>query len=346
MAIFYNQKFSKQDLLKKVGDIEQIARITSIELKEGDSNGVRGFEVDNGTGLSFLVLADRGLDIGIAKLFGIPFTTRFHPGEVSPNFYEDLPFGFIKAWPGGLMTTCGPTSVGSPGEEGPEKLVQHGNHTHIPAKYVQYEGRWEGDDYRLQIRGRIRDVGLFLPNIEIRRKITTYLGVNKILVEDEIENIGFRKTPFMLVYHCNYGFPLVDDGARVNIDSSVTPRDDQAKQGIEEWDRIVSPVRGFKEQVFYHDVKPKKSNLCEIGIVNENFEDNKKLGIIMRYKKDSLPLLTQWRCLSEGEYVVGLEPGNCHVEGRKEEREKFKNLDYLKPGEIRKISLEFEPFCK
>ena len=46
--------------------------------------------------------------------------------------------------------------------------------------------------------------------------------------------------------------------------------------------------------------------------------------------------------MGEGEYVTGLEPGNCHPEGRIKERDVFKTLKFIEPGEIKSFSLEFE----
>jgi hypothetical protein len=43
--------------------------------------------------------------------------------------------------------------------------------------------------------------------------------------------------------------------------------------------------------------------------------------------------------MGEGAYVLGLEPGNCHVEGRARERERG-TLEFIEPGERREFSLE------
>ena len=67
-----------------------------------------------------------------------------------------------------------------------------------------------------------------------------------------------------------------------------------------------------------------------------------KPGLILTYKKDQLPILTHWKMMAEGEYVLGLEPGNCHVEERLKEKEVFKTLHYLQLGEIKQAGLEFE----
>lgn len=343
MANIFGRDLSKSEILKRVGDIEQLAQITSVELKEGNASGVRALDVRNGGGLHFLVIADRGLDITVADISGVPLAIRFHPGEMRPDFHEDHPLAFIKNWAGGLMTTAGLTNVGDPGQEGNENLVLHGNYNRIAAKNVQYEGMWEGDEYRLQIRGRVREVAPFYPNLELRRRITTYLGSGKIKVEDEIENIGFRESPFMLLYHCNLGFPLIDENSEVKINSKISGfKEGAPTHDVADWNKISTPVHGIAERVYYHDVEPDIAGYCSAGILNRNIGDGRKLELIMRYKKEQLPFLAQWKMMAEGEYVLGLEPANCHVEGRLKEREVFKTLQYIQPGEIKKTGLEFE----
>ncbi len=76
--------------------------------------------------------------------------------------------------------------------------------------------------------------------------------------------------------------------------------------------------------------------------MNKNIGDGRKLELTMRYKKEQLPFLAHWKMMGEGEYVVGLEPANCHVEGRLKEKEVFKTLQYIQPGEIKHAGLEFE----
>ena len=342
MARIFGKEMKKSEILKKTGDIEQLAQILNVELREGDASGVRALDVRNGSGLRFLVVADRGLDITTAEFCGIPLSIRFHPGEMKPNFHEDLPLAFIKSWAGGLVTTCGLTQVGNPGQDGIENLVQHGDYTHTSARNVQYEGKWEGDEYRLQIRGRITEGAIFYPGLELRRKITTYLGSSKFLIEDEVENISFRTAPFMLMYHCNFGFPLLDESSEIFIQSkNVTVKDGCPAEDKERWNRVEPPQNNYTDRVYYHDVQADREGFCRIGITNGKILKDKKLELTMKYKKDQMPILTEWKRMEQGEYVIGLEPGNCHSEGRIKEREVFKTLQYLQPGEIKNFMLEF-----
>ena len=59
---------------------------------------------------------------------------------------------------------------------------------------------------------------------------------------------------------------------------------------------------------------------------------NKKIGIKLTLEFDinQLPCLTQWKMMGNGEYVLGLEPGNVFVKSRKQLREE-NSLPFLEP---------------
>jgi hypothetical protein len=63
------------------------------------------------------------------------------------------------------------------------------------------------------------------------------------------------------------------------------------------------------------------------------------LGLSIRYRPDELPYFWQWRMVGEGTYVMGLEPANCHLLGRAEER-RADRLPLLAAGERRIHHLE------
>lgn len=49
--------------------------------------------------------------------------------------------------------------------------------------------------------------------------------------------------------------------------------------------------------------------------------------------------MTEWKMMTESEYVIGIEPGNCHPIGRMGHK-KDGSLEYLQPFETREIDLE------
>jgi hypothetical protein len=69
------------------------------------------------------------------------------------------------------------------------------------------------------------------------------------------------------------------------------------------------------------------------------------MAFYVKYDKESLPFFTEWKMMGEGVYVVGLEPGNCHVQGRAKERE-MGTLEILEPGEEKMVELEMGVLLK
>ena len=78
-----------------------------------------------------------------------------------------------------------------------------------------------------------------------------------------------------------------------------------------------------------------------VRLVNPEFNDGSGLEVSIKYRRSEYPILVQWKMMGEGLYVVGLEPANCHVEGRCAERERG-TLQILQPGEVRIYHLEIE----
>ena len=62
-------------------------------------------------------------------------------------------------------------------------------------------------------------------------------------------------------------------------------------------------------------------------------------GVALSYN-GTCPELVQWKLPGRGEYVMGLEPANCLVEGRAKERD-WGTLQVMEPGETRTYDLTF-----
>ncbi len=64
-------KNSKRELLKYVGNVNQICSIREFQLKGGKKENLKAAEIHNGIGLNFTVLLDRALDIFDLSFKGI-----------------------------------------------------------------------------------------------------------------------------------------------------------------------------------------------------------------------------------------------------------------------------------
>ncbi len=351
MPRIWGREVSRDELLRRVGDISQIGGVRIVRLDNGPEAGVRAIDFRTGTGFNFTVLPDRGMDISWAEYRGRSLCWHSATGQVAPQFYEPEGFGWLRSFYGGLLVTCGLTYMGAPGED-PEAecpisgapckdlekvyLGLHGRASNIPARNVCADGEWRGDDFVMWAQGKVREAIVFGECLELTRRIEAKLGEKRLLVKDRVENIGPMPSPLMLLYHVNVGYPVVDDGSRLLAPvASVTPRDEEAEKGLDEYDRFSSPISGFKEQVFFLDLKPDSEGMVKVALVN----DREGLGVYLRYPKEQLPYFVEWRMMGEKVYVVGIEPANALVTGRAEVRRKGM-LQTLQPGEVKEFSLE------
>lgn len=324
-------------LTPRVGNMNQVASIRRLVSDDGKGRGNRVIEVNNGSGLVLTVWPDRGMDIGQASFKGSSLAWLSRNGEVAPHFYEPEGFEWLRTWGGGLLTGCGLMNVGGPGEIGGERHGLHGRLSHIPAEEVNTSADWTADGrYELAVCGRVRHSKVFGENLLLTRRITTALGDASVTVRDTIENQGYAPVPLMLLYHLNLGWPLVDEGALLEVPPhTVTPQNDHSAAGLGSWADISAPIPGFREQVYYHSIPADKNGLASARLANP------RLGIALEvsYRTAELPFLIQWKMMGQGEYVVGLEPANCYPEGQARMAERGL-LRHLLPGEMTETHLK------
>ncbi len=336
----FNKDLKKKDVLTKFGDLSQLGGIKRYIMDSGITRGVRAIEMDNGNGLVIKVLEDRALDISEAKYKSIPIAWRSPTLETNPFFFDKDNFEFFKSFFGGLLTTCGLTYVGAPCKDENEELGLHGRISNIPANVNIINGFWEDDDYKMIVSGKVREVSVFGDKLELTRNIIMIMGQDKIFINDVVENIGSIKSPIMILYHINIGYPILDSGARlIESKAKVEARDDEARKEGENFGIFSEPIKGFKEKVYLHEIESDSKGFSNIGIVNEKFYKDKGIGVYIRFNKDNLPFLAEWKMMGIGEYVVGLSPANCSPRGRAFER-KTGVLKFLKPGESLNYNIE------
>jgi hypothetical protein len=339
MIKLLNQNWSKEELLSRVGQMEQLAGIRLVEALEGKGRGCRLLDVWTGSGLRFQVNADRALDISYAEFLGMPLGWRSPAGEVHPAYYEPQGFGWLRSFTGGLLTTCGLDQFGVPAQDEGLEFGLHGRISNCPAVQVNHRASWKGEDYALEITGECRQAALFRENLVLRRRITTSLGSNRIRIEDEITNQGFEPAAHMILYHFNLSFPLVSEYSRLQVQSQETlARDEAAQPGLGEWDRFQPPTEGYREQVFIHRPMADPEGIATVDLVNPRVG----LGLRWRYSVANLPYLMEWKMMGKGAYVVGVEPANCNgLGGRSATREKGL-LPRLEPGETQEYRIDLE----
>ncbi len=343
MTFLFGKELTREEILKRVGDISQIGGVRLACLADGAERGVRIAEVNTGGGLYYTVLLDRGMDIAWTSYKGISIAWRSATGNLSPFFFEPEGLGWLRGFHGGLMNTCGLTYHGAPCKDKSthpfleeEELGLHGRASFTPASCVWVDGEWQGDQYIFWVQGKVREAIVFGDKLVLYRKIWGRLGENIIYIEDRVRNEGSQESPFMILYHVNVGYPVLDEGSRLLLPVTKTvPRDKHAEEGKENWDAFAAPQKGYFEKVYLHYPKILEDGKSASLLLNEKMQ----LGVYLKFDVEALPYFTEWKMLGEGEYVLGMEPGNAFPLGRSKERVEGR-LRFLKPGEEQRITLE------
>ncbi len=315
---------------KYIGHENQIYGVEEMRLSGGKGDGMRLFQVRNGNGLEFTVSADRCADISRLTFKGDNFGFFAPCGYVSPQYYDNEGAGFLKSFTAGFLTTCGLTAVGSPCEDAGEKLPLHGTVSNTPCENISY--KIENDE--IHISAEIRDAALFSHHLILEREYVVPLFKNELYITDKVRNIGTKESPLQILYHCNIGYPLLDENTVLDIPAKHTqPRDSHAATGLEKCFEIESPQKGYEEMCYFHTM----TDIAEVSVFNRKL----KKGLKMIYDTSELEYFTEWKMMGEHEYVLGIEPGNCTPEGRDVMRSKG-ILETIKPEEERVFRLKFE----
>jgi hypothetical protein len=305
---------------KRVGHISQLGGLKSYTLSDGRANGIRAVDFRTTRGLDFTVLLDRAMDISEARYRGMSLCYRCPAGDVAPAHYDSRGIEWLWTFFGGLVTTCGLTQAGAPNTDQGEELGLHGRISTAPAEKISFSEEWCGDRLLLRVSGLVREARLFGPCLEMHRTITAYGDGAGLSVRDVITNAGARRTPLMLLYHINLGFPLLDESSELIMPTAAAqPRDAEAEKGKADFAKMHPPVTGYAEKVYFHTMKPCTEGQVNVALINRRLGHG-GIALRLRYRASELPCFTEWKMLGDREYTLGLEPGTCLPMGRSAER--------------------------
>ena len=316
---------------KYIGHEMQLYYVKEARLSGGKADGMRVLFVKNAKGLQFTVSLDRCADISELSVKGDNYAFIGPCGYVAPTYYDNQGTGFLKSFTAGFLTTCGLRSVGNPVNDDGEELPLHGTVSHIPCERYYYYV--ENDE--IHIKAVIRDAALFAKKLLLEREYICPINENVLYLRDTVKNIGFEDSPLQMLYHCNMGYPLLSEKAELNIPSvKVEPRNERSKTGIGSWNVCEEPQVGYIETCYYHSFN---NNTPTVSLYNDEI----KKGIEITFDTNELPFFTQWKMMGAGEYVMGLEPGNCLPDGRNVMRDIGK-LETLKSCESKTHNIRFK----
>lgn len=339
----YDRTLSRREVEARVGRIEQIGGVRRMQLTEGMEAGTEVIQVRTGSGLSYQVLPSRCLDISLATFGDVPISWQSGNGDVHPAFYDPNGLEWLRTATGGLLMTCGFTQAGAPNTDNGEELGLHGRAHHTPASHICAQGRWVGDEYEMIVSGTVEESIIFGEHIRLIREIRSRMGSNRLTIHDRFENFGFVSAPLMLLYHFNFGFPLLMRESTFKFPSRhVEPREaETTMKGHDSWQ---APDPGHTERVYLHsDLETDADGWASASIHNPHFPTGFGTGhhaitATLSWDTSTLPEHVQWRMPGAGAHVLGIEPTNCNVRGRAASRADG-SLKMIEPGEMIECSL-------
>ncbi|MEX0704607.1 MAG: aldose 1-epimerase family protein [Planctomycetales bacterium] len=322
--------------------------ITATTLRGGQSEGVDVVRIDNGR-LAVEVLPTRGMGLRRGTCDGIELGWK-SPVEfpVNPAFVELGARGGL-GWLAGFnefLCRCGLEFNGPPGldvitnnlghrVEAP--LTLHGKIANIPAHAVSVEID-PADEGTLAITGVVDEAMLFGPNLRLRSTLSTQAGSNRLTIVDEVTNRGGVPAELQLLYHWNFGPPLLGAGASfVAPLRRVVPRDARAAETGERWNKYPAPIAGATEQVYFLEPRADAQGRS-LALLRD---PSGTRGASIAFRVDELPCLTLWvnaQAEADG-YVTALEPGTSYPNFKAFERAEGRVVA-LAPGETRRFEVE------
>ena len=234
------------------------------------------------------------------------------------------------------MTTCGLTHIGGPEKDEYGERGLHDRISHVPAiveSIIQPD--LQNENLQMSITGRMLQSTVFGPHLELKRTISAEIGSPKIKIEDN-----------MLLYHFNFGWPLIDEGTEIiwegkwgSRGSSIDDFIFNVNNDYKTCKASIDEHKGNGESVAFIDITPGPSGICECAVYNHNIP----LKVKLRFKKEQLPWLINWQHWGKNEYVTALEPGTHPPIGQSAAR-KNHSLLFILPGETRVYEIEMEVF--
>lgn len=290
------KRFQWQD---RVGNYLQLGGIETSTIDDGRGRGCRIAWVNTGTGLRYKVVIDRCLDIADAFYNQYSLAWLSHGGITAARPDANQGFEWLYTFGGGLLTTCGLTHVGGPESDETEQRGIHGRISNIPAQIESIiQPDIKSGKLQMSITAVMKESKVFGPSLELRRTITSSLGCPSIKITDKITNFGNKATPHMFLYHCNFGWPLADQGAdivwRGNWQSAGREQDNMIFSSKNDFRKCGKPLQnhcGNGEAVAFIDIEPDRRGFCSAGLYNSKLN----LAVSLKFKKKQLPWLTNWQ---------------------------------------------------
>ncbi len=324
-----------------VGLARQVMAADLVTRGDGPERGVRSVLLQSDQ-LSLEVVVDRGMDIAGARVRQMQVGWQSPTGIVAPWLMEQRDAQFLRAFYGGLLTTCGLDHVGHPTDRSAERFA----YPHRALEHLPMHGRISGTPARLLgygveetergpvafVAGTVAQVAVFGEHLVLSRRISIAYGDCRITVADTVTNSGYASSPLAMMYHVNLGWPVLAPGAVVSVGGEHAAGDVIAAE-------ITAPVRGSAQRVAAYAMRPGGDGRASASLVNPRVDAHHAGGVRLSWDATALPSMVRWQVANTaGHYVLGLEPSTA----RMDEASGTEAFPVLEPGESRALGVAID----
>lgn len=313
MPKLFGKELTRQELMRRVGDLNQVFGIRPVTCGGGKTTGMQCLEVENGGGLKLTVAPSKALDLLQLNWKGINIGFETKAGLHAPWLCDEVGMSYRRNLGAGFLYTAGLYNVGGFCEEANEYHYAHGALKNTPAECVASHVDWEGDTCKLTVSGQVRESAFFGRNLLLERSITTEVGSNCFTITDTLENQDFAPAQIMLLYHMNLGFPLLDEDTRMYMKvRSTQAMSEHTLQNDPDWRLMPAPIDNNEEYLYVHEPEVDADGLARAAAFNHRLD----FGLEVIFDPKVLPYLVQWKCMKSGDYALGILPSTCKPIGR------------------------------
>lgn len=278
-------------------------------LKGGRREGVEQIDVRCGT-LRFSIIPTRGMGIWKAHCSDVEFGWQSPvAGPVHPAFVPiDEPSGL--GWLDGfdeLLARCGLASNGAPDFDATGRLTfpLHGRIANAPAHRVELV--IDEERGAIEVHGIVSESRFHFQHLQLSTVYRCRVGETRISIQDTVSNLSALPTTFQLLYHFNFGPPLLEAGTKIVAPvREIAPRDLASANALEHWNSMPPPGSNSSEHVFFLKLFGDPRQQTAVLLHNSRGD----LGAVVSFDQRELPCFSLWKnaaSLRDG-FVVGLEP--------------------------------------
>ena len=292
--------------------------------------------------VSIVIVPTRGMSVFEARCGGVRLGWQSPVDEIVNPAFMRLTERGGAGWLEGfneMLVRCGSEWSGHPVIDDGFQYTLHGRLGNTPASKVVVAIETAAP-HRITVKGLLKEKAFKQIDRETWAGLTVTPGRAGFQLSDETTNFADYPQPYQMIYHVNFGRPLLEEGAEFLAPvRRIAPFNDAAKPDLQSWRTYRGPTPGFDEMVYAVELDAGADGRTVAALANATGS----LGVALRYRPDDLPAFSLWKNTDTERqgYVTGLEPSTNYPYNAVAEKARGR-IKLLAPGETRASTIDID----